>query len=39
MTPQELMTQATIDLLAWFLAPFAFILIVEWVIGLFPRKN
>lgn len=39
MTPQEIMTQATIDLLAWFLLPFAVILVVEWVIGLFRRDS
>lgn len=35
MTPQEQIAQAAIDLIAWFLLPFAFMLAVEWVVGLF----
>lgn len=39
MTPQEILTQATIDLIAWFLIPFAVMLAVEWVVGLFRRDG
>lgn len=35
----EALAQATVDFLAWFLLPFAIILVVEWVIRLFPRGN
>lgn len=31
------MTQATIDLVAWFLVPFAFMLVIEWVVRFFRR--
>lgn len=30
-------TQAMIEFLAWFLAPFALFITVEWVISLFRR--
>lgn len=29
--------QAAVDVLTWFLAPFAVVLAIEWVIGLFRR--
>jgi uncharacterized membrane protein len=33
----EDLAQITIDVLAWFIQPFAFVLIVFWVTGLFRR--
>lgn len=33
---QEL-AQATIDVLAWFLAPFSIVLVVNWVVSLFRK--
>lgn len=31
------LTQAMINLLAWFLTPFAVIMVIEWVVGLFKH--
>lgn len=33
----EQLAQATIDVLGWFLVPFAYILVINWVISLFRR--
>lgn len=33
----EQLAQLTIDVLAWFLAPFAVVLAVNWVVSLFRR--
>lgn len=34
-----LLTQAMINFLGWFLVPFATILVIEWVIGLFRHDR
>lgn len=33
----ELLAQATIDVMAWFLQPFAYVLVIYWVISLFRK--
>lgn len=34
----EALAQATIDVLAWFLQPFAVVLVISWVVSLFRYK-
>lgn len=33
----QILAQATIDTLAWFLQPFAYVLVISWAISLFRR--
>lgn len=33
----ELLAQSTVDVLTWFLKPFAVILVINWVVSLFRR--
>ena len=33
----QVLAQATIDTLAWFLQPFAYVLVISWAISLFRR--
>lgn len=38
MTPElQVLTQATIDFLAWFVVPFMVIVVFDWVTGLFKH--
>lgn len=40
MTPEVVaITQATVDLLSYFLVPFSVFLVVEWVVSLFRRDH
>lgn len=34
----EALAQSTIDVLAWFLQPFAVVLVISWVVSLFRYK-
>lgn len=34
----EQLVQSTIDVLAWFLMPFAVVVVVSWVVSLFKYK-
>lgn len=37
MNESTLVAQAAVDILSWFLLPFATVLVIEWVIRLFRR--
>ena len=33
----QVLSQATIDVLTWFLQPFAYVLVISWAVSLFRR--
>lgn len=39
MNDYQQVAQAAVDVVTWFLWPFAGVLVIEWVIGLFRRDG